>query len=463
VDNDLDGLIDAQDEDCTSITELPEAQSEQAEPEQQPHPEAEDCTNWLDDDLDGMTDAQDTDCASTPVEPEAQQQQQEFGNATGTIEPQQQQQEFGNATGTIEPQQQQQEFGNATGTIEPQQQAENCANGVDDNNQDCTATTPISETEICDNDIDDDLDGLADTNDRVDCPISEEQTTAEQRQEQKELEDILVDIAPPIMNKEQVEEKFPITKGELPQGFRLVPVGGDLSTSTLPRIDYLGQWSKDDLNVYILVDKQTEEQSQKFLVNASDAITGISHALKNYSGYPEGFNANIIQEVDQNSPVADIVILLVGDSTGDKGCNDKLGFAKLHDDAATPAYAEIFTSCLNHEMSHNTVYTTVKHEFLHALGLGHAHHVNGDLMCSSEPDINGNPVSTCDFFHQGDLAEPSDNDINSMLYMYGKDGFGGNNENVDAYPHYENVTTSTFDNEKTFAELSEELGRNAGK
>jgi hypothetical protein len=102
-------------------------------------------------------------------------------------------------------------------------------------------------------------------------------------------------------------------------------------------------------------------------------------------------------------------------------------------------------------MSNNSVYTTVKHEFLHTLGLGHAHLLNGDLMCSTESDINGNPVSTCDVPPEGDLIEPSDGDIDSLLYMYGQDGFGGSNQNVDTYPHYESATTSMDGNTTTFS------------
>ena len=170
------------------------------------------------------------------------------------------------------------------------------------------------------------------------------------------------------MNREQVADKFPITVGELPQGFKRVPEG---SLSIIPRIDYLGQWSRDNLNVYILVDPQTKFESQKFLVDAKNAVTGLSQVLKNYSGNPMGFGVNITEQVNINSPVADIVILLVGDTTGNRGCSNALGFTNLHDGAANtaiPLYAEIFTSCLNKEMSNNSVCTTVKHEFLHTLG-----------------------------------------------------------------------------------------------
>ena len=53
--------------------------------------------------------------------------------------------------------------------------------------------------------------------------------------------------------------------------------------------------------------------------------------------------------------------------------------------------------------------------------------------------------------------------------MYGQDGFGGNNQNVDTYPHYESVTTSTdgntsnFGNTTTFGTLPEALRDDAPK
>jgi hypothetical protein len=354
--------------------------------------------------------------------------------------------------------------GTATNETGIQIQPEICGNGAEDNatgrtNETGGVAAPLG-PEICDNGVDDDRDGLKNNDDQGDCPKSEEQI----KHEQNELRQTIIDISPPTMNKEQVAEKFPITIGELPQGFRKVPEG---SLSILPRIDYAGQWSRDDLNVYILVDPQTKVESQKFLVNAKNAVTGLSQELKNYSGNLIGFDVNVIEQVNVTSPVADIVILLVGDTTGNRGCSNALGFTSLHDGAANtaiPLYAEIFTSCLNQEFSNNSVYTTVKHEFLHTLGLGHAFLLNGDLMCSTESDINGDPVSTCDVPPEGDLVEPSAGDIKSLLYMYGRDGFGGNNQNIDAYPHYESATTSTNDesatlgNTTSFGTVREALG-----
>ena len=60
--------------------------------------------------------------------------------------------------------------------------------------------------------------------------------------------------------------------------------------------------------------------------------------------------------------------------------------------------------------------------------------------CSTESDINGNPVSTCDVPPEGDLIEPSDGDINSLLYMYGQDGFGGNNQKCSILIHIMKVS-----------------------
>ena len=50
-----------------------------------------------------------------------------------------------------------------------------------------------------------------------------------------------------------------------------------------------------------------------------------------------GFGVNITEQVNINSPVADIVILLVGDTTGNRGCSNALGFTNLHDGAANTA------------------------------------------------------------------------------------------------------------------------------
>jgi hypothetical protein len=319
-------------------------------------------------------------------------------------------------------------------------QGEICNDGTDndsdglldaDDTQDCGSTGAIApiigeesidHQEICDNSIDDDGDGLLDADDTEDCP---EQT--------------LVELFPGV-SEEELKEKFPIIEGELPQYFRLIREPTEMAGDNTPRIHFFGQWLKDDLNVYILVDPETREQSQNFVNDAFDAVNTWSTILRNYSGIYDIWNFNIITDVDPANlheyPPADIIILLEGDPQGQKGCIDRSGSADLHEDAANPLYSQVFTSCINEVPSPDMIYTTVLHEFAHTLGLGHAHNEDGDLMCSIETDANANAYSTCAVSSEEELIEPSELDINALLYLYSQDGLGGENRDVDAQPYY---------------------------
>jgi hypothetical protein len=44
-------------------------------------------------------------------------------------------------------------------------------------------------------------------------------------------------------------------------------------------------------------------------------------------------------------------------------------------------------------LPHDLVYSTVSHEFGHILDLGHAHNIDGDLMCSIEEGEEKNKMN----------------------------------------------------------------------
>jgi hypothetical protein len=196
------------------------------------------------------------------------------------------------------------------------------------------------------------------------------------------------------------------------------------------------EWRSDNINVMLLVNPDTEEQSSRYVDEVENAINSWSQTLKQYSGNPNAWNFNVSTSVGYLSSVeigpgrqADLVIELAGDPEGVIGCEGFIGVAPPHPYELTIAVTvHVLTSCLDSqtgeliEYPEAVVYSTALHEFAHALGLGHAFNINNDLMCSAEADINGNLVPTCEFF-ETDVEEISEADVAALVYKYGVDGF----------------------------------------
>jgi hypothetical protein len=196
------------------------------------------------------------------------------------------------------------------------------------------------------------------------------------------------------------------------------------------------EWRSDNINVLLLVNPDTEEQSSRYVEVVENAINSWSQALKQYSGNPNAWNFHVTTSVGYLSSQeigpgreADLIIELAGDPEGVIGCQGFIGVAPPHPYELTiPVTVHVLTSCLDTEAgvlveySEEVVYSTALHEFAHALGLGHAFNINNDLMCSAEVDINGNLVPTCEFF-EADVIEISEADVAALVYKYGTDGF----------------------------------------
>jgi hypothetical protein len=211
------------------------------------------------------------------------------------------------------------------------------------------------------------------------------------------------------------------------------------------------EWRSDNINVMLLVNPDTEEQSSRYVEAVANAINSWSQTLKQYSGNPNAWNFNVSTSVGYLSSVqigpgreADLVIELAGDPEGVIGCEGFIGVAPPHPyELSIPVTVHVLTSCLNTqtgeliEYPEEVVYSTAMHEFAHALGLGHAFNINNDLMCSAELDANGNLVPTCEFF-EADVIEISEADVAALVYKYGVDGFEPpNSELRGPRPFYE--------------------------
>jgi hypothetical protein len=222
--------------------------------------------------------------------------------------------------------------------------------------------------------------------------------------------------------------------------------------SSVPYIELkYDEWIIDPVNVYIIVNENTQEQSKKYLDDTINAINKWSYLLKEYSGNYDSWNFKITTSIDEPSQYSqfekdkstrNIVIELVGELEGDE-CSSYFGYSDREFSDTSPdtpeISAKVFTSCpddsnpysKDNDLPHDLVYSTVSHEFGHILGLGHAHNIDGDLMCSiEEDDENGNSFESC-YKDRSKKIEPSGSDIKALIYKYKENGFKTPNRELE--------------------------------
>src|SRR5918999_2771176 len=225
-----------------------------------------------------------------------------------------------------------------------------------------------------------------------------------------------------------------------------------IKSSSAPYIELkYDEWIIDPLNVHIIVNENTQEQSKKYLGDTINAINKWSYLLKEYSGNYDSWNFKITTSIDEPSQYTqfekdkstrNIVIELVGELEGYE-CSSYFGYSDREFSDTSPdtpeISAKVFTSCpddsnpysKNNDLPHALVYSTVSHEFGHILGLGHAHNIHEDLMCSiEEDDENGNSFESC-YKDRSKKIEPSESDIKALIYKYRENGFKTPNRELE--------------------------------
>ncbi len=228
-------------------------------------------------------------------------------------------------------------------------------------------------------------------------------------------------------------------------------------TNITPSIKIHKFWNKDPVKAFIDINPRTFGQSIKYVVDVQKAISTWSNLLKIYSGNYNSWNFEINNDSLRELPKSSIIIKMSSDPFG-QICNDTHGgrsyaltiYPQSHD---TNAYIDMANSCVvqghEHQISHQEMYSTMLHEFGHALGLGHAYNNDGDLMCGTQGS-NGVAIETCKPYSVKSVI-PSMLDIKALFYAYGKDGFNEpNNKVIEDYgvKRYNNTVTDNHDNKR---------------
>jgi len=129
----------------------------------------------------------------------------------------------------------------------------------------------------------------------------------------------------------------------------------------------------------------------------------------------------------------DIIVNLVTPDQDTRCLWEYSGWAKIWRDAKKPVQTTVCTSSLGGARSHSDVAATAAHEFIHAMGLGHAFNKKGDFMCSVENGVQTCPNSITR------SNQPSDFNLEATGYLYNSDGFKNPNRKVS----YESKFTSS--------------------
>jgi len=172
--------------------------------------------------------------------------------------------------------------------------------------------------------------------------------------------------------------------------------------------------------VALVTEPDTYETTRKMVFPAQDGVMMWQSDLEKRFGGNWNVEFIIINAGDKASKRPDIFMNLVT-IDDEPGCYDWYGLAYIS------SIKPVNTIVCN---TSNDVPRTAGHEFIHAMGLGHAFNKPGDMMCSAEK-VDGVWVPTCaSSFFGSKSNKPQDFSVVAVSKIYGEDGFINPNNQI---------------------------------
>lgn len=177
-------------------------------------------------------------------------------------------------------------------------------------------------------------------------------------------------------------------------------------------------------HIAIVPNPDSYNDAKRYIISAQEGIA----MWKSYLDSKYGGNWNVDFEIVEPGDLfferkPDVVMNLVTPEQ-EAGCNyDFYGYAMIYKNPPKPVQTVVCVTSNGKRIENSQVSATAAHEFIHAVGLGHAFNKNGDLMCSVE-----NGVETCSTYNKA--KTPSALSLAGVVKLYGTDGYKNPNNKV---------------------------------
>ena len=184
-------------------------------------------------------------------------------------------------------------------------------------------------------------------------------------------------------------------------------------------------------HVAIVPDPDAYNQVRSHIVPVKEGIDVWSHELeRRYSGGNWDVTGELVTPGDRFNSKPDVIVNLVTHERDDGCLNDYFGWALRLPNLNNPIQTTVCSTFGGEKNSNQDVAIVAGHEFIHAMGLGHAFNKSGDVMCSVE-----DTGPTCQSGTR-QSSIPSSLNLGAVAKIYGTDGFQNPNNSVKYESRY---------------------------